>query len=97
MGDLKDDLKELLQQGYRYALALVHEFIDGELEQVPHASVKAHFDVCQKCYPHLRLEGAFRDAVQRAYGFERLVYDRLHPRIGYMKGSEDIARGRGRA
>jgi anti-sigma factor (TIGR02949 family) len=48
------------------ALSLVHEFIDGELEQVPHASVKAHFDVCQKCYPHLRLEGAFREAVQRA-------------------------------
>lgn len=48
------------------ALALVHEFIDGELGEVPHTRAQAHFDVCQGCYPHLRLEGAFRDAVQRA-------------------------------
>ncbi len=30
MGDLKDDLKELLQQGYRYALALVHDPVQAE-------------------------------------------------------------------
>ncbi|MBT3327835.1 MAG: hypothetical protein HN396_16545 [Gemmatimonadales bacterium] len=36
-----------------------------ELGEVPHTRVQAHFDVCQGCYPHLRLEGAFRDAVQR--------------------------------
>ena len=48
------------------ALQLVHDFLDGELEGVPHDQVKAHFDVCQRCYPHLQLESAFRGAVQRA-------------------------------
>ena len=37
-----------------------------ELGEVPHTRVQAHFDVYQGCYPHLRLEGAFRDAVPRA-------------------------------
>ena len=48
------------------ALKLVHEFLDGELGDVPQAQVKAHFEVCKQCYPHLQLETAFRDAVQRA-------------------------------
>lgn len=48
------------------ALRLVHDFLDGELEGVPRDQVKAHFDVCQRCYPHLQLESAFREAVHRA-------------------------------
>lgn len=53
------------------ALVLVHEFLDGELEGVPESQVKAHFDVCQECYPHLHLETAFRDAVRRAASGEK--------------------------
>ena len=48
------------------ALRMVHEYLDGELENVPEAQVKAHFDVCEQCYPHLHLESVFRDAVRRA-------------------------------
>ena len=48
------------------ALRLVHEFLDGELEDVSPAEVRAHFEVCQGCYPHLRLERAFREAMKRA-------------------------------
>lgn len=48
------------------ALRLVHDFIDGELEDVPHTEVEKHFEVCQRCYPHLRLERSFRDAIRRA-------------------------------
>jgi mycothiol system anti-sigma-R factor len=48
------------------ALQLVHEFLDGELEGVSTAEVRAHFEVCQGCYPHLRLERAFREAMRRA-------------------------------
>ena len=47
------------------ALRLVHEYLDGELENVPQAEVEAHFDACQRCYPHLRLERSFRQAVRR--------------------------------
>ena len=50
------------------ALRLVHEYLDGELDGVSEAQVKAHFDVCQRCYPHLHLESAFREALQRCAG-----------------------------
>jgi len=33
---------------------------------VSHEQVKAQFDACQRCYPHLHLEEAFRDAIRRA-------------------------------
>ncbi|MEM7414012.1 MAG: mycothiol system anti-sigma-R factor [Gemmatimonadota bacterium] len=48
------------------ALQLVHEYLDGELDDVPAAEVKQHFDMCQRCYPHLHLETVFRDALRRA-------------------------------
>jgi hypothetical protein len=35
------------------------------LEQVSEAQVKRHFDMCKKCYPHLRLKSAFRVAMRR--------------------------------
>ena len=53
------------------ALNLVHEFIDGELEDVSSDQVKAHFDVCGRCYPHLKLEESFRAAVRKAAAGEK--------------------------
>ena len=48
------------------ALRLVHEFLDGELDGVSRAEVDAHFEMCRRCYPHLRLERRFREALLRA-------------------------------
>ncbi len=48
------------------ALSVVHEFLDGELGGVSHEQVKAHFDACQRCYPHLHLEEVFREVIRRA-------------------------------
>jgi anti-sigma factor (TIGR02949 family) len=48
------------------ALRLVHEFLDGELDPAAEGQVQKHFDMCQRCYPHLHLETAYRDAVRRA-------------------------------
>ena len=53
------------------ALTVVHEFLDGELEGVSQDQVKAHFEVCQRCYPHLHLEEAFREAIRRAAAKEQ--------------------------
>ena len=53
------------------ALTLVHEYLDGELEAVPENQVKRHFDMCERCYPHLHLETTFRDAVRRAAAGEK--------------------------
>ena len=48
------------------ALAAVYEFLDGELTGETHDRVKAHFDICARCYPKLRLEESFRLAIRRA-------------------------------
>ena len=53
------------------ALHLIHEFIDGELEDVSSEQVKAHFDACGRCYPHLQLEESFRAAVRKAAAGEK--------------------------
>jgi len=50
----------------RDALDLIYEYLDGELEDVPEERVRAHFEACQRCFPRLKLEEAFRTAVQRA-------------------------------
>ena len=48
------------------ALQALYEYLDGELAGASHDRVKAHFDVCAKCYPKLRVEESFRLAVRRA-------------------------------
>ena len=53
------------------ALSVVHDFLDGELPGVSHEQVKAHFDACQRCYPHLHLEEVFREALRRAAAEQR--------------------------
>ena len=52
------------------AVEKVHEYLDGELDSVPHEEVAQHFSMCQKCYPHLRLEERFREALERSKGEE---------------------------
>lgn len=54
----------------REALAAVYEYLDGALDPTDRDRVQAHFDVCSRCYPHLRLEESFRAAVRRAAGGE---------------------------
>ena len=48
------------------ALAQLYDYLDGELEGVPEDQVKEHFEICGKCYPHLRFEESFRTAMKRA-------------------------------
>lgn len=48
------------------AIARVHEYLDGELDGISHEEVAHHFSMCQRCYPHLRLEERFRELLQRS-------------------------------
>lgn len=57
------------------ALRLVHEYLDGELADSSAKEVEQHFDMCQRCYPHLRLEAAFRDALRRAAAGQKAPAD----------------------
>jgi anti-sigma factor (TIGR02949 family) len=48
------------------ALERLQEFLDGELEDVAAAEVAHHFRVCKACFPHLRLEERFRQALRES-------------------------------
>jgi len=48
------------------AIAKVHEYLDGELDGISSEEVAHHFTVCQRCYPHLKLEERFRGLLQRS-------------------------------
>lgn len=50
----------------REAITVVQEFLDGTLEGVSDEQVRAHFDICSRCYPHLKFERSFREALARA-------------------------------
>ncbi|MDH3271273.1 MAG: zf-HC2 domain-containing protein [Gemmatimonadota bacterium] len=52
------------------ALQLVHDYLDGELVGVSEGRVRAHFEACSRCYPHLQLESSYREAVRRAVAGE---------------------------
>jgi anti-sigma factor (TIGR02949 family) len=61
-----DDKPEMIS--CKEAIRFLYEFLDGEMDDAPADELRAHFAVCQRCYPHLRLEASFRAAVQRACG-----------------------------
>ena len=46
------------------ALGRVHEYLDGEMDESDARDVAHHFEVCQRCYPHLRLEERFKEALR---------------------------------
>lgn len=48
------------------AVARIQEFVDGELHGLTHAQVEEHFEICTRCYPHLKMEQSFRQRVQAA-------------------------------
>jgi len=48
------------------AIERIHAYLDGELEEATASDVAHHFKVCQRCYPHLRLEERFREALREA-------------------------------
>ncbi len=50
----------------RDAVAVVQEFLDGQLDGVSADQVREHFEICSHCYPHLKFERSFREAVARA-------------------------------
>jgi mycothiol system anti-sigma-R factor len=59
----------------RQALERLYEYIDGELEGVPHDQVEEHLRVCTQCYPHLQYEEAFRRRVHDALSRPRVPPD----------------------
>ena len=45
------------------ALEKLFEYLDGELAGVEEERVARHFEICRRCYPRLRFERSFQQAV----------------------------------
>ena len=69
------------------ALTVINDFLDGELDDLSEDQVRAHFDVCKRCYPHLKLEESFRDALRRAAESREGAPPELRARILDVLGS----------
>jgi mycothiol system anti-sigma-R factor len=67
----EDDCPECRPISCMEALERVHEYLDGELGEVSHSEVEHHFSMCQRCYPHLRLEERFRDILHQSQTQEK--------------------------
>jgi len=48
------------------AMEQLQEYLDGELDHIPHQEVAHHFSMCKRCYPHLKLEERFRGLLDRS-------------------------------
>ena len=53
------------------ALSGIFEYLDGELDPPSSHRIQAHFDACERCYPHLASERSFKAALQRAVEGQR--------------------------
>ena len=60
------DTQEHAELSCEESLALVYEYLDGELDGVSHEEVAQHFAMCKRCYPHLKLEERFRELLHRS-------------------------------
>lgn len=70
------------------ARAVLYEYLDGELEGLSYEQVKAHFDVCAKCYPKLSLEKSFLAAVAKAGSGEKAPPELRRKVVGLLENLE---------
>lgn len=74
------------------ALGRLFEYLDGELDDVDEAQVRRHLEVCKRCYPRLRHEEAFLEAVRRATRGETAP-ERVRQRIVRFVEEEGLESG----
>jgi len=62
------------------AVDRVYEYLDGELDAETTERVRAHLEVCKKCYPYFNFERIFLDHIRsRSLGSEQ--NERLEQRV----------------
>lgn len=76
------------------AIEKVHEYLDGEMEEEAAAEVAHHFEVCQQCFPHLRLEERFREALRQTLAKEQCP-DSLRTQVLELLAVESQDQGKG--
>lgn len=74
------------------AMAKLQEYLDGELEDVSHEQVARHFEICKKCYPHLKLEERFREFLRRHADDEEGAPAHLETKVLALLETEEAGR-----
>ena len=54
------------------ASSRLFEFLDGELEGLSEEEVRRHLEVCKACYPRVKFEKHFLEALQRSQNGDRV-------------------------
>jgi anti-sigma factor (TIGR02949 family) len=70
------------------SLALVYEYLDGELASDWSEAVRDHLRKCKRCYPHFDFERMFLDYIHEA-GSEAASNPELEDRVRALIASED--------
>ncbi len=72
------------------ALRSIYEYLDGELTPDSAEAVHHHFEICERCYPHLKFTSSFRDAVHRAATSQEEAPPELRRKISSILREEGI-------
>ncbi len=62
------------------AMSRVYEFLDGELDPEWTEKVRAHVEICRRCYPYFNFERVFLDHI-RSRGHRAEKSEELERRI----------------
>lgn len=68
------------------------EYLDGELEGATAGQVRAHLEKCRRCYPRLKFEKSFMEALSRARAGEEPPRD-LRSRVVDLLREEGLELG----
>ena len=70
------------------ALQRLYEFLDGELNAESTQEVRRHIELCEACYPEVKFNTEFRDALHRAARGQPVCPESLRNRIAAMLRGE---------
>lgn len=74
--------------GCAEALERLYEYLDGELTADSAEEVRRHVEVCDACYPEVKLTTEFRDALHRAAQGQPVCPDSLRRKVGRLLRDE---------
>ncbi len=70
------------------ALQRIYEYLDGELPPRVTDEVRRHIEICEGCYPEVKLTSELREALQRAARGQPCCPDDLRDRVAAMLRQE---------
>jgi len=75
------------------ALKRIYEYLDGELPAADSDEIRRHLDICEGCYPEVKLTTELREALQRAAQGQPCCPDALRDRVAAMLQNEATRTG----